>query len=49
MTDEEIKVLIDVMENTTCEMIIGELENIREELNRFIDDLIEKEVEKYKK
>ena len=49
MTDEEIKVLFDVMENTTCEMIIGELENIREELNRFIDDLIEKEVDKYKK
>ena len=48
MTDEEIKKLFDVMQNTTCKMIIAELESIREEINRFIDDLIQKEIEKYK-
>ena len=36
------------MQNTTCKMIIAELESIREEINRFIDDLIQKEIEKYK-
>lgn len=48
MTDEEIKKLFDVMQNTTCKMIVAELESIREEINRFIDDLIQKEIEKYK-
>lgn len=39
--------MIDLMQKVTCEMIIAELESIREEINIFIDELIEEKVKKY--
>lgn len=48
MNKEELyNKLLDNMTNTTCKMIIAELENIREELNLFIDTLIEEEIQKF--
>ena len=48
MTSEEYNKLLDAMQNTACEMIIAELENIRAEINNFIDELIKNEIKKFK-
>lgn len=39
--------LMDNMQDATCKMIIAELESIREEVNLFIDALIEEKIKKY--
>lgn len=39
--------LLDNMADTTCKMIIAELESIREEVNLFIDTLIEEKIQNY--
>ena len=39
--------LMDNMQDATCKMIIVELESIREEVNLFIDALIEEKIKKY--
>lgn len=41
------EVILNKMQETTCKMIIAELESIREELNAFIDALIEEKIKNY--
>lgn len=49
MKNEELyEKLLNSMQDATCKMIIAELESIREELNNFIDELIQEKIEKYK-
>lgn len=47
MMNKEENPLIEVAKDITCKMIIAELENIREQLNMFIDDLIEIEIKNF--
>ena len=41
------KAILDKATQTTCEFIIAELESIREEINAFIDKLIEEKIKNY--
>jgi hypothetical protein len=48
MDKNENEELLNKLTNVACKMVIAELELFREEINKFIDELVQKQIDEMK-